>query len=104
MEDLSTEINRKRTTHDTLSLTIKGEGHILGNVLQKHLALRNEIEYAGYRKHHPLIDEIELKVKICEDAPPAPPTSRHVVIPIIKDTIMEIVKDVNVLLEQIESV
>ena len=68
MENLSTEINRKRTTHDTLSLTIHNESHVLGNLLKQYTALDPRCEYAGYRKHHPLIEEIELKIKINETA------------------------------------
>ena len=100
----SIEINRKRTTHDTLSITVQGESHILGNVLKQHIAKDERVNYAGYRKHHPLINEIEIKVQIDPTLNTEDMTSTiisHPAIPVMKDTVSNIVKDINILLEQI---
>ncbi len=99
----SIEINRKRTTHDTLSITIQGESHILGNVLKQHIAKDPRVAYSGYRKHHPLINEIEIKVQINTNLNTDKNSTviSHPVIPIMKDTVALIVKDLNLLLDQI---
>ena len=104
MEDPSIEINRKRTTHDTLSLTIKHESHTLGQLLKQHLANNPNIQYAGYRQHHPLIPEIELKVQLSEDVDLIDVTNSatsHPAIPIIKETVRDIVQTINTLLDDI---
>jgi len=100
----SIEINRKRTTHDTLSITVHGESHVLGNVLKQHIAKDERDSYAGYRKHHPLINEIEIKVQIDPSFNTNEMTSTvisHPVIPVMKETVVSIVKDINTLLDQI---
>lgn len=57
-------INRRQTTHDTLSIFVEHEGHVLGNIVQSYSQKNPKIKYAGYRKHNPLIDKIEIKTTI----------------------------------------
>ncbi len=100
----SIEINRKRTTHDTLSITVHKESHVLGNVMKQHIAKDPRVSYAGYRKHHPLINEIEIKVQINANTNNEDMKSTiisHPVIPILKDTVNTVVKEINKLLEDI---
>lgn len=43
-------------------ITIQDEDHTLGNIVRHHLLKDKAVKFAGYKKAHPLINEIEMKV------------------------------------------
>ena len=104
MEYSSIAINRKRTTHSTLSLEIDNESHTLGNLVKERLLQEHtgtHITFAGYRKHHPLVNQIELKVQVKDLGVEDSSAASHAAIPIIQQTNEKIVKDIDVLLNQL---
>ena len=50
-------------------LTIEGEDHTLGNLMQCQLLKDPIVKFAGYKKTHPLEDIIILKVQVSKLTP-----------------------------------
>lgn len=99
----SAYINRKQTTHDTLSLMVEGESHVLGNIVQSYLQERKDvISYVGYRKHHPLIDRIEIKARVNDNLISQNNSVAHPVVIVMKDAITKSQTDLQKLIESIE--
>ena len=46
------------------TIEVDGESHTLGNLLQAYLSLDNRVQFVAYKNPHPLINKIELKLKI----------------------------------------
>lgn len=46
------------------TIEVEGESHTLGNLLQGYLSLDNKVQFVAYKNPHPLINKIELKLKI----------------------------------------
>lgn len=103
MELSSISINRKRTNHNTLSLDIPNEDHTLGNLVKEELLQDERVTFAGYRKHHPLINQIELKVQTDDTKTnDIEMSSGHTSIPIIQYAAEKIIKKIDVLLEELK--
>ena len=48
---------------ETIKITVEGEGTTLVNMLRHKLMENKDIDFAGYKQDHPLIDKIILTVK-----------------------------------------
>jgi DNA-directed RNA polymerase II subunit RPB11 len=44
-------------------VTVRQEDHTLGNVVRHQLLLDPRVRFAGYKKPHPLEEEVEIKVQ-----------------------------------------
>lgn len=53
-----------------LRLEIEEEGHTLSNFLQTLLLQDDEVDIAGYDKHHPLMEKVVLYLRTRGDTPP----------------------------------
>ena len=55
----------------TGSAVVQGQDHTLGNVLRYQLLQDPDVKFAGYKKPHPLEEDIEIKVQTSgQIAPP----------------------------------
>merc|ERR1739841_214326 len=52
------------------SVVIQDQDHTLGNCLRYQLIQDNRVVFAGYKKHHPLEEKIEIKVQTNGEIPP----------------------------------
>ena len=52
----------QRISPEEISIHINNETHTLGNLLAQQLAQCRSVKFAGYRKHHPLDNFIELRI------------------------------------------
>lgn len=59
-----------KMTSNELKLEIEGEGHTLFNILQKTLLEDEEVETAGYRVPHPLVEKTIFYIQTIEKANP----------------------------------
>lgn len=100
MNTSSIEINRSLTTNNVLSLTIPNEDHTLGTILHTELLKDEDVEFAGYRKHHPLEDNIELRVSVDEGH--QNPNTAHPAIPLILDASNRLVHNIDKLIDSIK--
>tara|TARA_E500000178_G_C17019481_1_gene754776 strand:- start:799 stop:1878 length:1080 start_codon:yes stop_codon:yes gene_type:complete len=73
-------------TMKAFTIDIENETHTLGNLLQAHLVLNPEVQFVAYMNPHPLIKNIQIKVKV-EDM-----TTLNL---IIKKTVEKLIETIN---------
>jgi len=63
-----------RYNEDKINLgtaTIRNEDHTLGNIVRMALLRDKAVKFAGYRRPHPLVDEIEIKAQTTDEKKPS---------------------------------
>ncbi len=73
-------------TMKAFTIEIENETHTLGNLLQAHLVLNPEVQFAAYMNPHPLIKNIQIKIKV-EDL--------TVLNLVIKNTVEKLIETIN---------
>ena len=79
-----------------IAIDIEQEDHTLGNALRMELLNDPRVTFAGYRKHHPLEDRIELRVGGIQEY-----SGTGEIIRLIQHSCESIISKIDVLLNQI---